>query len=98
MLGASPPQTRPPSTRTLGPLFNLEFSSGEEFAMRLEVLAASDGAITLGHNAHSHLAWAEFRTQLHLGQPYEPKKHGFKVHKASASWWWTASTGRWRKR
>ena len=85
--------------------YKLDFASGEEFAMRLEVFAANDDTIeahnngpestfTLGHNEYSHLTWAEFQTMFQLGQPYELKKHGGKVHEASgetaASWNWEA--------
>jgi C1A family cysteine protease len=82
--------------------FGLEFATGEEFAMRLEVFAGNDDTIeshnngpestyTLGHNEYSHLTWSEFQTMFHLGQPYELKKHGGTPHTSGVtadSWNW----------
>ena len=61
--------------------YGLSFSSGREFEDQLSAFAANDDTITahnadtdatftLGHNAFSHLTWAEFAARFHLDTNY----------------------------
>ena len=62
--------------------YGLSFSSGREFEDQLSAFAANDDTITahnadtdatftLGHNAFSHLTWAEFAARFHLDTNYD---------------------------
>jgi hypothetical protein len=44
----------------------------DEITVHNVLYAAGNVTWTLGHNAYSHLAWAEFQAMFHLGQALDP--------------------------